>query len=72
VRFQVSTGVKIQVEVFWVVALCNTVVGYHHFRAVKMEAARPSRMLVSYLNATQHRNPENLNSKKRMLCAISN
>jgi hypothetical protein len=29
-RFKVLTTVKIQVEVFWVVMLCN-VVGYQHF-----------------------------------------
>jgi hypothetical protein len=27
-RFEVSTAVKIQVDVFWVVKLCSVVVGY--------------------------------------------
>jgi hypothetical protein len=29
-RFEVFMVVKIQVEVFWVVTLCNVVVGYQH------------------------------------------
>jgi hypothetical protein len=32
VRFVVFTVVKTQVEVFWVVTLCDVVVEYHHFR----------------------------------------
>jgi hypothetical protein len=31
VRFAVSTAVKIQVEVFWVMTLCSVVVGYQRF-----------------------------------------
>jgi len=32
VRLEGFTVMKIQVSVFWVVTLCNDVVGYQHFR----------------------------------------
>jgi len=44
--------VKIQV-VFWVVMLCNVVVGYQHFRG----SCCLHLHLVSYLNTTQRHNP---------------
>jgi len=56
--------VMIQVEVFWVVTLCNVMVGYQCFRdpcclhvqghfTLKMEVACTSEMAVSYHKTTQ-------------------
>jgi hypothetical protein len=59
-RFEAFTEVKIKGEDFWVVMLCNVVVGYQRFRGpccfllqgeVQMEAAWASE---SYHNTTQH------------------
>jgi hypothetical protein len=44
-KFEVSTGVKIQVEVICVVVLCSVVVGYQHLN-----------LLDSYLNGRDHLN----------------
>jgi len=59
------TRKRIQDEVFQVVTKCSVVIeapsqSTIHF-TLKMEAAWPSKMLVSYCNTTQHYNPEDLN-----------
>jgi len=33
-RFKATTAVTIQVRVFWVVTVCNAVVGHQHFRGL--------------------------------------
>jgi hypothetical protein len=56
VRFEVFMMVKIQVKVVWVVTACSAAVGYHCFEGPccpEMEAARSSKMLVSYHNTEQ-------------------
>jgi expansin (peptidoglycan-binding protein) len=47
VRFEVFTVVKIQVEVFWIVAPCSVAVGYNISEdlSLKMEAAKSSNHL---------------------------
>jgi hypothetical protein len=57
---------KDQVEVFWAARPCSIAVGYQFFRehavsTLKIEAERPSEMLVTYHNTTRHHNPEDLN-----------
>jgi hypothetical protein len=60
-RYEGFTVVKIQVKVFWVVTPCSVVVEYQQFGGtLKMEAARSSKMLVSYCNTTWHCNSEDL------------
>jgi len=48
---------KVQVEVFWVVTLCDVVVGTF---ALKMEAARSSETLVSHHNNASRHSPVEL------------
>jgi len=54
--------VYIQVEFFYAVVPCSVTVGYQCFR-VKSEAARSSKMVVSYCITIQFHKPENLNLK---------
>jgi len=60
-----------QIEVFWIAMLCSIVAGYNFFedlsasmfaiftlKMIRMESARSSETLVSYLTTTRRHNPE--------------
>jgi hypothetical protein len=68
-RYEVFMTVKTQVKIFWVVTLCSVAIRYQHFRGLflKMEAVWSSEILVSYCNATQHQNPEDLDMKQKLI-----
>jgi hypothetical protein len=65
-RLEVFAAVKIQVEVFWIMAPCNVAVGYF---TLKMEVTGFSETLVCYRNTTRSHNPEELNLNKFFLVA---
>jgi hypothetical protein len=65
-RLEVFMVMEIQVQVFWPVILCSAAVGYHP----QMKAARPSKMMVLYCNATWHHNPKDLNLELNNLFSL--
>jgi hypothetical protein len=73
-RYDVFTAVKIEVEFFWLVTLCNVVLGYQRFggpcclHLQGEEVAWTSEMLVSYHITTRHYNPEELDLKANQIC----
>jgi hypothetical protein len=56
--FETFSAVMIQVEVFWVVKSCSVVTGYQRFRGPCC-----LHLQVSYHNATQCHNPQDLDWK---------